>query len=682
MFLNTFRATALLLVGFLAYFYFSTEKTVHRRKRAPINNDVFSTTDFATTQDVGSTTDVSSTIFFGSTVVASTMDYFSTVVASTMDYGSTSMVAPATYIEATATVGSTNVVSTATITSSAPVPTPSNPLVDQFISPGAGVQVARGSWVWSTMSSLVAILKSRANATLLLYTSLLQPNQREVDFWTAIALASVNIDLYTVQGDKSNPVFVTSLLANAAPTTTSSGAYTYNVSFPSTLPIGPTFVFKISGPTASDTSVLHHIPDSDCFQIIDTSVGDFLFPAQPYTQPTPSPLITGRIQTISFNLSTAIAPYLRIDLLSIDWPESYTITTDVPACAQTPCIVTTTWEVPASLWTSAHYYLRVSGGSSDPAPAVAFQVDVRFRGTGFYSSLFAVTAAPATEDSGVIFKTGSPWFVGTSASASFTFDLTRAVRPPSWTLELYSTELGAPISLGQTLSTSLQPNTTISIDTSGLSTGLYFLRAWGWPSGQTVVDTADPISGISNVIVVVREEAYQAGNLSVVIPTRNWGSDGIVQVGWNWTGAVAVNGWTVDLYRNSVPHKLFRPLTPTLLDSSTTNLAINTSTLLYFPQDQASTDYQLYIHGDVNINGVTSRIGGFSEYFAIGDITWAWSWNDGSSGSTTTTSGAGAKKTSGVTGGLEMSGAQEVGKGAGWFATIAAVAVVITVLAI
>ncbi|TPX60987.1 hypothetical protein SpCBS45565_g07369 [Spizellomyces sp. 'palustris'] len=450
----------------------------------------------------------------------------------------------------------------------------------------------------------------------------------DIQFQCGVELAYVNVDLYVVQGETT---YVTYLATNF--TAPAAGIGSIPVKIAENMRTGSSFVLKVWGPRKDGNST-YEIPNSDHFAIIDPFAGEWNNPRLSLKGGTQ--FFTGRQATLNYTLGSAFdgVRSIRIDLLSAEWKDIYTIADGIPASGHADTY-TLIWHIPVSLRLSQFYHLRITHSADTLVKKNAVNAPVDDNGAMLNSPEFATFPHTAVMHPAMTINVPTKWITNNTVSIAWGFQPSPPATVGQWNVELYNTALGTGRSLGVCLG--IFPNSGYGgqfsyVVPQDLPSGIYFLRLWGWGTTQEVSDSVDPVSGTS-ALIYVTDQATSAYTLKVNAPAQ-WPQTKNISISWNYNSDLMnVSGWNVDVFRDSVVYKLYKGLTASSLPANATNYD------LVVPSDWLlGHDYLVRVYGLVQTGNQTQQVGAFSDIFSVVEPT---------GGQTTTRKGIPAGPTAG-----------------------------------
>ncbi|KNC98917.1 uncharacterized protein SPPG_05880 [Spizellomyces punctatus DAOM BR117] len=430
----------------------------------------------------------------------------------------------------------------------------------------------------------------------------------DIQFQCGVELAYVNIDLYVVQGETT---YVTYLATNV--TAPAAGIGSIPIKIGDNMRTGSSFVLKVWGPR-KDGNGTYEVPNSDHFAIIDPSAGEWNNPGLSLKGGTQ--FFTGRQATLNYTLGSAFdgVKSIRIDLLSAEWKDIYTIADGIPASGHADTY-TLVWHIPASLRLSQFYHLRITASAATLVKKNAVNAPVDDNGAMLSSPEFAIFPHTAVMHPAMTINAPTKWVTNSTVVITWAFQPSPLANVGQWNIELYNTALGTGRSLGVCLG--ILPNQGYGgqfsyVVPQDLPSGIYFLRLWGWGTTQQASDNVDPVSGTSALIYVTDQATASAYTLSVNAPAQ-WPQTKNVSISWNYkSDLLNVSGWNIDLFRDSVVYKLYKGLTTSSLPANATNYG------LVVPSDWLlGHDYVVRVYGLVQTGNQTQEIGAFSAIFSV-----------------------------------------------------------------
>ncbi|KAJ3157413.1 hypothetical protein HDU86_003305 [Geranomyces michiganensis] len=485
-----------------------------------------------------------------------------------------------------------------------------------------------------------------------------------VTFTCSKTLMAVNVDLFVVQGTMSFTKEIASNATFEVAADKKSGKVFVNI--PEDQPTGPNHVLRVwgwlqgHGPESNDTQY-YILPDSGHFAIADKNAGTFNHPTAQES------LVSGRLQTLDFTLGSAFSAVsnIRIDFTNSDWTDWYTIVDGFPL-TNGATTYTYGWYVPATIRLSSHYHIRITPSSKTSQDAVSTYAvnQTPDLSAVLHSSEFTAFSAPAMNGPGFEPKVSTPWLFGQRVSYSWTYnpgDGSDLSRFSTWYVDLYNTQLGHNVSMGQRLGEVANAAGQTMVWTgqvpAGLYGGLYFIRVWAWgePWTAATVDKVEPVSGLTKAPFTVSDSATYSAYTATITTALKWQLQTNVTVTWTYKSSslVIADGWRVDLYRDSVPYKQYAKIISTPVDVDVRRYTFNVSTL-GLSADQYGTDYRIYVYATVTSpSGKPEQIGAMSNTFEIAAAPppgVAASSGGTSTGSSGSTSGSGAAASGGSAG--------------------------------
>ncbi|KAI8833600.1 hypothetical protein BJ741DRAFT_611598 [Chytriomyces cf. hyalinus JEL632] len=439
---------------------------------------------------------------------------------------------------------------------------------------------------------------------------------------------TISIDLYNVADDEYFLTNIARIDASQAlnPINPLTGSIPFTV--PTSVGTGPLYVFKVSGVDLATGNTVT-LPRSSLFSITNPYAGTIDHPS------SRDIWYTGQNVRIEFSLGNAFtisgASTLRVEMASSDYSEVYTVLASSPITAAmlSGAPATIFFNVPSSFKKATSYFVRLSPNdgtfgkapSSKPGllsstlslPSPAFTI---FASGGALQNSY-LTINVTTADQTVPQPQSQP--IETYAGSLLKFSWNYAWKPPVllWNIDLYSVGESSASFTGTNLVENIANSKENAFEWTigdSIPSGAYYVRIWGISQGASSEGTA-PISAVSVVFTVTNSATQPALKFSA-LAANPWNAGCRANVTWTITtqaGSVPLNGWVIDLLRNSLPYKLVQTLTPDPLPS------ITQWTLVRIPEDLViSNDYYIRVRAILDTSSYPNQdVGSLTPFFKV-----------------------------------------------------------------
>ncbi|KAJ3413904.1 hypothetical protein HDV05_007346 [Chytridiales sp. JEL 0842] len=378
----------------------------------------------------------------------------------------------------------------------------------------------------------------------------------------------VQMDLYSVAGGQyyytTLAVVEPSLVFTEADKRV--GQWKFNIS--DAFHLGPRYIVKVFG-HEKGTGKMISLPDSEIFQITMPGNGAIITPT------ADTVWYTGRDVDVQVQLGDAFlsASSVRVELTAAEMDYTYILVPSIPINSlSTKRLLNATFNLPVSFRKGQTYFLSVAANDGPEASE-----RVPFPG-GMSSGLIIPSTSFTIIESSVLTAPPliltlppTPLTINSTATLSWSFHPNTQVQPVSkWFVDIYTVHPRSPFFTGLRLGEipgSGEKKFQFKVPSDWVA-GAYFFRVYGTPLDAQV---ADPLSVLSTVFGVVNVEREPNVKLDLKVP-GNWWSGAFVNVSWSLVSKaedVVVAGYSLELYKNTLPYKLLTTLNQAPLSANT-----------------------------------------------------------------------------------------------------------------
>ncbi|KAI8851140.1 hypothetical protein BC829DRAFT_387432 [Chytridium lagenaria] len=408
--------------------------------------------------------------------------------------------------------------------------------------------------------------------------------------WTAIRL-----DLYTIAAEER---FVANLntvdAAQAINEMSLQGEIPFTLS--TNVGTGAVYVLRISG-TDRRTGLPLVLPRSEVFSIIDPNAGSWVYPD------SSTVLYSGRTIKLNFTLGRPFmsSTMVRVEISAAVLPKSMVIINSIPVNF-TNTYTTIDWHIPPYFQKGQFYFLRVlpNDGPSAAISDANSGVGLSLPSQGF--TLFENSVFNQKE----LTFTSIPSIAETGSQTTIRYTYTGTSKVSRWNVDLISAGPASKFPLGLTIGVSTSSSSFAWNVSQELPSGMYFLRIYGFKDSDKISPDVDPVSRMSDAFTITNTASGPDLRISAAAatPFTKGGRANVTFLIQRKADNVSVNGFVIDLLKNTSPYKYLQQLTPEVLPPNTTWTLINVPTTLinafdYFVRVRAIIDGNTFSGHDV-----------------------------------------------------------------------------------
>ncbi|KAJ3415559.1 hypothetical protein HDV05_004610 [Chytridiales sp. JEL 0842] len=330
------------------------------------------------------------------------------------------------------------------------------------------------------------------------------------------------------------------------------------------LPVGPNYILKIWGYDQYSGEKIS-IPDSEIFAVQKRDLGEFRTPINTTVW------YSGRNTVAQFKLGSQLmtATTVRLEITSTDLGFSYVVADNIRVTNTSNTVWTNvTFNIPSCFKLAQTYYLLVAANNGPFSSVNNRRTPGELR-RGLYLASQPFTLFENSILSiyplSINILTPTPMQVNSTAQFNWQWIRDRQVIN-TWYVDLYTAGEESRFFTGRRIAEVYSPNMALTwLIPSDLNTGVYFIRVYGYKAGDERNPDADPYSSISTVFTIQNRVTDPGIVMKHLTPPSSWWNSAHVNVSWiveSNPQNITIQGFHVDLFKNTAPYKRIATLTP------------------------------------------------------------------------------------------------------------------------